>query len=373
MSEAAPPPDTRLASLDALRGFAMLGIVGGDALAGAFGGLAGGAVTPWLSHQFSHTEWAGLTFYDLIFPLFIFVVGAAVPLSLDRLVEREGRPIAMRRVLLRGLVMFLLGVFYYGGIAQGWAGIRWVGVLQRLAVCYVAAGVLHLWLAPRARAVVLAGLLVGYWALLTFVPVPGFGTGDYARGHNLANWIDAHWLPGKVWYGDYDPEGLLSTLPAIATCLLGGFAGGLLRDPSRSGQEKAGRLALAGLMLIAVGALWSLQFPVIKRIWTSSYALVTGGGSALLLATFYWMIDLRGWRRWARPLEWIGANALLLYLLSHFLDFRRIATFFAGGEIGSALDASWPGLGGFLQALVGIGLCVGVGGWLYTRKIFIRL
>lgn len=369
----APSPAPRLESLDALRGFTMFWIVGADALAGAFRGLDGGAVAAFLGRQLGHAEWVGFTFYDLIFPLFLFVLGAAVPLSLDRLVEREGRRPALRRVLRRGVLLYALGLLYYGGFAEGWAQIRWVGVLQRLAVAYVAAGLLHLWLRPRTIAAVGAGLLLGYWALLTFVPVPGFGAGDYARGHNLANWIDARWLPGKVWYGDYDPEGLLSTLPAIASAVLGLFAGRLLPDPRRRPAERTRLLVLAGVALLATGHLWGLQLPLIKRIWTSSYALVAGGWSLLLLAAFHAVIDGRGWRGWARPFVWIGSNALTIYLVSQWVDFERLSSSLVGGEVAAGLDALWAGLGGVVAALTGIGLSTALCGLLHARKVFLRL
>lgn len=233
--------------------------------------------------------------------------------------------------------------------------------------------VLYLWLKPRAIAAVCAALLVGYWALMTFVPVPGFGAGDYARGHNLANWIDAHFLPGRVWYGDYDPEGLLSTLPAIASCLLGVFAGWCLRDENRPPLARVRWLALAGMGLIALGYLWSEQFPIIKRLWTSSYTLVTGGWSAVLLAGFYFLIDLRGRRAWAAPLVWIGGNGLTIYLVSRLVDFNKVSAFFVGGEIAAGLNAWWPGLGGLVLAVAGIVLCVLLCRFLYVRKIFLRL
>jgi predicted acyltransferase len=367
------PAQPRLESLDALRGFTMFWIVGADALAGAFRGLDGGVVAAFLGRQLGHADWVGFTFYDLIFPLFLLMVGAAVPLSLDGIVGREGRAVAVRRVLRRGLLMYALGVLYYGGIAHGWDQIRWVGVLQRLAVCYVAAGLLHLWLKPRTIAAVGVALLLVYWALLTFVPVPGFGAGDYARGHNLANWIDAHFLPGKVWYGDYDPEGLLSTLPAIVSALLGLFAGRWLRDAQLTAGDRTRRLVVAGLVLLALGGLWSLQFPVIKRIWTSSYVLVAGGWSMLLLAAFYQMIDVRGWRGWTPPLVWIGGNALTIYLVSKLVDFNQVSAFLVGGEIAAGFDALWPGLGGLVRALTGIVLCTVLCGFLHARKIFLRI
>lgn len=377
MSSAAPlnvaAPAERWVCLDALRGFAMIWIVGADAFAGAFRGLQGGAIAAFLGEQFGHAEWVGLTFYDLIFPLFLFVVGAAIPLSLDRIVAREGRGAALRRVLQRGLWMYGLGVLYYGGITAGWDQIRWVGVLQRIAACYVAVSLLHLWLKPRAIAGVGVALLVGYWALLTWVPVPGHGAGDYARGHNLANWVDAHWLPGKVWYGDYDPEGLLSTLPAVASALIGLLAGRVLFAPGLDPAAKTRRLLIGGTVLLLAGLAWSPWFPVIKRIWTSSYVLVTAGLSTLLLAAFYQVIDRRGWTRWATPLVWVGSNALLIYLVSRLVDFKALSAFFFGGEIQAALNALWPGLGGLVLALTGVGLCVGLCGYLHARRIFIRL
>lgn len=373
VSREAAIPAPRLASLDALRGFTMFFIVGADYLAAAFRGLEGGGVSRWLGYQLGHADWVGFTFYDLIFPLFLFVLGAAVPWSLDRIVARDGRAAAARRVLARGAVMFFLGVLFYGGIAKGWDMVRWVGVLQRLAVAYVVASGLHLYVRPRGIGAVTVALLVGYWALLTFVPVPGGVAGDYSRGQNLANWVDAHWLPGRVWYGDYDPEGLLSTLPAIASALFGVFAGRWLQAPARPEAVKVRGLALAGLALLVVGYAWSAQFPLIKRICTSSYALVGGGWSLLLLAAFYWLIDLRKFTRWARPFTWIGSNALLIYLVSHLVDFRVVSAYFVGGPVAAWLDSLWPGLAGLALAVTSIALCTALCGWLYARKILVRL
>lgn len=368
-----PPSAPRLGSLDALRGFTMFWIVGADYLAAAFRGLNGGAVSKFLGYQLGHADWVGFTFYDLIFPLFLFVLGAAVPLSLDRLVAREGRSAALRRVLQRGVLMYLLGVLYYGGLAAGWDQVRWVGVLQRLAVGYVAAGLLHLYCRPRTIAAVGVTLLVGYWALLTFVPVPGGVAGDFSRGQNWANWMDAHWLPGRVWYGDYDPEGLLSTLPAIASALFGLFAGRWLQNPASAPEAKVRGLVLAGAACLVLGYAWSLQFPLIKRLWTSSYAVVGGGWCLLLLALFYWLMDLRRVTRWATPFVWIGSNALLIYLVSHLVDFRKVSAWLVGGPVAAALDGVWAGSSGLALALTSIALCTALCGWLHARKIFLRL
>lgn len=366
-------PRARLLSLDALRGFDMFWIVGADAFGGALAKLDGGPVAGFLVEQFEHARWVGFHFYDLIFPLFVFLVGVSLTFSLGGLIAAEGRPGALRRVFHRAALMYLLGLLYYGGLDQGFAHLRLLGVLQRLALCYFFASLLFIYLRPRALVVVGVVILVGYWALLTFVPVPGFGAGDFAETHNLSDWIDRNYLPLRKWRGDHDPEGLLSTLPALVSCLLGVFAGLLLRDPARSDRRKVTALALAGLALLAAGYLWGLQFPIIKRLWTSSFVLVAGGWSALLLAWFYLVIDV--WKKltWAMPFVWIGTNAITLYLVSNLVDFQSVSARFFGGDIAAWLDARWTGLGGLVLAFTGAALCLALARFLYTRKIFLRL
>ena len=367
------PPAPRLLSLDALRGFDMLWIIGADALGGALANFRGGTPVSLLAAQLDHVAWAGFHFYDLIFPLFVFMVGASVPLSLDKLVATGGRSAALHRVLRRTLLLFALGIFYYGGFATPLAQIRLLGVLQRLALCYGAVSLLYLYLRPRDLVITVLLLLTGYWAMLTFVPVPDFGAGDFAEGHNLTNWIDAHFLPLRKWDGDHDPEGLLSTLPAIASCLLGALASLWLRDSARSPKARGWLLVGAGVALCAAGYLWGLQFPVIKKIWTSSFVLVTGGWSAVLLGGFYLIIDVGQVRAWAWPFVWVGCNPLAIYLASNLVDFGKIAERFAGGDIGTKLNALWPGLGGLVLALIGAGFCFGICRFLYQRKIFLRI
>lgn len=370
MNAPAPAPAPRLLALDALRGFDMFWIVGADAIGGALHNLHGGPALHFVAEQMDHVAWEGFHFYDLIFPLFVFMVGAAIPLSLEKLVAHGGHAEALRRVGRRTLLLFALGVFYYGGLASE---PRLLGVLQRIALCYGATSVLYLWLRPRGLVMAFVALLAGYWALLTFVPVPGFGAGDFREGHNLTNWIDAHWLPLRKWNGDHDPEGLLSTLPAIATCLLGVFASKWITDASRSARVRVGGLVAAGVVLVALGWLWGIQFPVIKNLWTSSFVLVAGGWSVLLLAAFYQVVDVWRVQGWARPFMWVGTNSLLIYLVSNVVDFAKLSERFAGGPVAAALDAQWPGLGGLGLALVGAGLAIGFCGWLYRRGIFLRI
>jgi len=366
-------PEPRLVSLDALRGFDMLWIVGADALGQALRNLQGGPIARFAGEQLDHEPWAGLRFYDLIFPLFVFIMGVAITYSLGRLVATEGRSGAIRRIFHRALLMYVLGLFYYGGLSTPLVGIRLLGVLQRLAICYFAAGLLFVYLKPQGLVAVCVALLAGYWALLTFVPVPGVGAGGFAEGRNLTNWIDQHYLPLRKWDGDHDPEGLLSTLPAIASCLLGVFAGLVLRDTRWSERRKAALLAAGGAVLLAAGLLWGLQFPIIKKLWTSSFVLATGGLGALLLAGFYLVIDVWKVRTWAVPLTWIGANALTIYLLSNVVDFMALSQRFAGGDVAAWLDARWTGLGDLLLALTSVVLCLAICRFLYQQKIFLRL
>ena len=370
----APATGGRLTSLDALRGFIMLWIMGGDSIGHALTKMEPTGLVGLLSTQLNHVDWEGFRFYDLIFPTFVFIIGISIVYSLARTVEREGRGAAVQRVLRRTVLLYGLGILYYGGWDQGWGHVRLLGVLQRLALCYGAAALLFLFFRPRGLVFWCAGLLLGYWALMALVPVPEFGTGNYAEGKNLANWIDAQYLPLRKWDGDHDPEGLLSTLPAIASCLLGVFAGLLMRDPRSTPNRKTLILVGAGIASIALGWVWSLQFPVIKKIWTSSYVLVAGGWSALLLAWFYWVIDVRGWALWARPMVWIGLNPILIYMLGSFLPFDEAAARVLGGPVEAFLNESvTAGLGEVAISVGGILLAIGICWFLDRRKIYVRV
>jgi predicted acyltransferase len=379
--EVAPlPAPHRVASVDALRGFTMFWIIGADGAAKALAKMLSGKGTILstagniLGEQFEHAEWEGLRFYDLILPLFVFVTGVAIVFSLPRLVEQESKFAAHWRVLRRALLLFALGLMYYGGMSESWPDVRLLGVLNRIALCYLFASLLFLNLRLPGLIAAFVAILAGYWALMTFVPVPGIGVGSYAKDANLANWLDAQYLPGRKWNGAWDPEGLLSTLPAIGTCLLGVFAGLLLREPSLHPHQKTLWLVVAGAVMIALGALWGLQFPIVKNIWTSSYVLVCGGMSALLLGVFHQVIDAWGRRSWATIFIWIGASAITLYLINGIVGFQPLATQLVGGNVGSFVDSHLtPGAGSLLAHAVGLLLAVALAGFLYRRKIFLRV
>ena len=367
-----PAHPSRLTSLDALRGFDMLWITGGGALGKAISHFGPEGHPPKIAAQFEHADWQGFHFEDLIFPLFVFIAGASLVFALTKTVAQYGRAAAARHVLVRTLILFVIGVFYSGGFGNGLAGVRWLGVLQRIALAYCGAGLLFLWLKPRALIAACVALLVGYWALLAFVPVPEFGAGDYRETHNLANYLDRLYLPGKLYSRDHDPEGLLSTLYAIASCLLGVFAGlHLRRGPSAC---NARWLIIAGVLLLSAGWAWSPWVPIIKKIWTPSFVLVAGGWSAILLGTFHWLVDVRGWRRWATPFVWIGMNPITIYLVGSIVDWPKLAARLTGGDLQNSLNtALHPGAGDLLTALVAMGFSVLLAWFLHRRKIFLRV
>ena len=370
----------RVVSVDALRGFTIFWILGADGAIWALDrmlrdkGPALSAAGSFLGTQMSHVAWEGFRFYDFIFPLLIFVSGVSIVLALPRLVAREGKALAHLHVLRRALFLYILGLIFYGGVSQHWSDIRFVGVLQRIAICYLFASLLFLNLNRRGLIVALAALLGGYWALMTFVPVPGIGAGSFGPDANLANWIDVHYLPGRLWDKSRDPEGLLSTLPAIATCLLGVMAGLLLKDERLTSTQKSLWLIGAGTVMVLAGYLWGLQFPVIKAIWTSSFVLVAGGYSAILLGVMHQVIDVWGWRAWATIFVWIGANAITLYFINGVAGFEPFALRFVGGDVSAWLDRMiTPGTGLFVAHILGLVLAITLAGFLYRRRIFLRV
>jgi predicted acyltransferase len=226
----------------------------------------------------------------------------------------------------------------------------------------------------RGMLAAFVALLAGYWALMTFVPVPGTGAGSFAPDANLANWLDAHYLPGRLWDVTRDPEGMLSTLPAIGTCLIGVFAGLLLKSERIAAQRKSLWLIGAGIILVAAGHLWGLQFPVIKAIWTSSFVLVAGGYSLLLLGVWHQIIDVWGIRGWSTIFVWIGANAITLYFLNGLSGFEPFAKRFMGGDLSALIDRfTTPHTGLFLGHVLGLAFAIALAGFFYRRKIFLRV
>ncbi|WP_044135029.1 acyltransferase family protein [Verrucomicrobium spinosum] len=394
-------PPTRYLSVDALRGFDMFWIIGGETAARALEALGGGPVVSFISSQLQHVEWEGFRFYDAIFPLFLFLVGVSIVLSVDRMVARVGRSRALARIVRRSALLFAVGVFYYGGIARPWPDVQLSGVLPRIALCYLVAATLYVLLPRKGIVIATAACLLGYWALMLFVPFPNVDIktpagarkqveaktreelfagaasttkGTFKEGLNLAHYVDACWLPGRKRNLYYSNEGLLSTIPAVASTLFGVLAGWVLTHGRRSGRWKVGWLVGSGLAGVVIGLLWGLEFPVIKRLWTSSFCMVAAGFSAVLLGLFYLVVDLWRWQRWCAPFLWIGGNALVVYIAVSVVNCEALAARIVGGDVARFLDASLrPGSGGFVIAMVALLLPVLFVRFLYKRNLFIRL
>jgi predicted acyltransferase len=365
------PPSERLRSIDALRGLDMLCIIGLDQLIHQIARRWDHPVLATLSEQFEHVSWEGFRFYDLIFPLFLFLVGAVLPFSMGKLTERGApRSAQYGRILRRTVLLIVLGLIANGMLRLEWP-FRLAGVLQRIGICYGVAALIYLITSAKWRFVLLALILAGYWALLTYVGVADVKAGDLTIEGNLAGWVDRHYLPGRImkeYYGYGDNEGILSTIPAIGTTLLGALAGDWLRT-RRGGGAKAVGLLLAGSVCLLGGIYWGRTFPIIKNIWTSSFVLVAGGWSLILLSVFYTVIDVLGFRRWSFPFVVIGVNAITIYFAQHFIDFEHMARFFLRGILLRASDANAP-----IILSVGILVCE----WLfllflYRHRIFLRV
>jgi predicted acyltransferase len=361
----------RVMSIDALRGIDMFFIVGVEQVIDALSKMF--PMQPTLESRLQHAPWAGFHFYDLIFPLFAFIIGVSIVFSLSKAIAAEGKAAASLKTIKRGVILFLLGVFLYGGMSRGLDHLRILGVLQRLAMCSIFGGLAFIWLNTRAIVALTVTLLAGYWAMMTFIPVPGFGAGDYAEGHNLANWIDKNYLPYFKWDGDHDPEGILSSLPAIASTLLGIFAGLVIKNGLIPPTRKVRLLLLWGIAGVVAGLLWHMQFPIIKKVWTSSFVLFTAGISSILLGLFYWMIDIKNWRAWAKPFVWIGTNAITIYVVFHFVNFQNVASRLVGGEFKISFDMFYNGLGDLITSLLALCFSFWFCKFLYDRKIFLRV
>jgi len=330
-----------------------------------------------------HADWHGWTPTDLVFPFFVFIVGVAVPLALSRKKAEGSRNGDLYlKIFKRSVLIFALGMLLRLIPRFDFSAARIPGVLQRIAICYLFAALLYLHLGSKGRLGVAVLLLAGFWAVMTFVPVPGYGAGVLDYSGNLASYVDLKFLAGHLYEPAFDPEGILSTFPAIATALLGTLTGDWLRANKRPATKTAGMLA-AGAALTALGLALDPYFPINKKLWTSTFVIFTAGAALLLLAACYFLIEARGWKKWATPFIIFGTNAIAAYvgssLMVKLLVLVKVAS---GGEqitlpvwIYQHLFVPWAGNlnGSLAYAVCYVLLWLGLMTPLYRKRIFIKI
>ncbi|MBN1926295.1 MAG: DUF5009 domain-containing protein [Prolixibacteraceae bacterium] len=370
----------RLISLDALRGFDMFWIIGGGAIFEALAKFTNWPVLNWWAGQLEHKYWEGFNFEDLIFPMFLFIAGVSIPFSirkrlqLGQTLKQIYRHAAIR---LFGLIVlgFLLG---NGGLPHfDFGNYRYTHVLMRIGIGCFFATMIYLNTKTRGQILWLAGLLLGYWAMLKLIPVPGYGAGVMTPEGNFAGYIDRLLLPGKFfqWYfpGILDPEGLLGHISGVSMGLMGVLTGQYLMSQNKnlSGLKKGLLLGAVGIVFLGVGLVWNMTFPIIKKIWTSSFVVFAAGWSLILLSIFYLIIDVWKLKKWSFFFVIIGSNSIFIYACqSGVFDFRRTSSFFFNGLIHFPSDP-------LLQAVIG-SISYLLVSWLlllfmFKRKIFIKL
>jgi len=370
------PKKKRLLSIDALRGFDMFWILGGEKLFAAFFVITGWSIFQLGAEQMKHSIWHGFTAYDLIFPLFIFLSGVSLGIAAKPL---SSYPIDKANAIVkhgykRLVLLILLGVLYNHGWGTGIPvspdEIRYVSVLGRIGISWFVAAMLVWYVTERTQWIVAIAILVIYWLLLQFVTLGGFGGGNFSPDGALNVWFDQNLLPGITYRNlPLDPEGLLSNIPSIVNALFGVFVGRFMIKHIDDAKHLISRLTGVGILLVILGYIWGLVFPVNKTLWTSSFVLVTSGYSILLLTLFYALIDVLNTTQWAKFFAVIGTNSIIVYLGSSVIDWKYLSKSFFGGAY-SVAPAGWQDVILFGGMLVLQWLVLY---WLYCRKIFIKV
>lgn len=371
-SDQRPLPSKRLLSIDTLRGFDMLMISG----AGSFIYLLHGKTDlPWvdaLALQFEHPPWDGFTFYDFIFPLFLFIAGISIPFSINKGLEQGlSKKELYWKVFKRMLILIALGIIDKNAPVPffDWSQIRFVGVLQRIGFAGFITVILYLNFNARSRIFWIAGLLLSYYAAMFLIPVPGYGAGDLSIEGNLHGWIDRNFLPGRLLQKTYDENGILTQFPALCLTILGTLAGDAVRKETISDQAKLRKLVLFGFICMAIGLLWGLHFPINKHLWSSSFIMLTGGMAFLSFALFYWIIDILKYQRWTFFFIVIGMNSLAIYLAYRLIDFGHTSRLLFEGLYSSAHE-KWHPVFESVGALAIIWVFLYI---LYRYRIFVKI
>ena len=332
-----PKQTGRLQSLDVLRGFDMLWIVGGGSLVVALAKATNWGWLQVIAGQMEHVRWEGFHFEDLIFPMFMFISGVAIPYAITAKVEQGvNRKLLRNKIIKRGILLVIIGIIYNGALKHGFSNMRVASVLGQIGLGYLFAATIVLYTKSyKTRIAWLLGILSGIAILQLLVPVPGYGAGVLDRVGGMNAWIDRMFLPGRLYGETFDPEGLLCIVSAITVTLMGALAGSLLREGEDVSNRKASTLAVGGAGLIALALALSTFYPIIKAAWTVPFNLLASGISSMLLALFYFTIDVKGWTKGIAHykilfFKVIGMNSITIYLAHSIIDFDGAAEFFVG-------------------------------------------
>ena len=361
----------RLLSIDALRGFDMLLIAGGGTFLVLLENKTGFAWIDWLAGQLKHPAWNGFTFYDFIFPLFLFIAGVSIPFSLIKGIEKGlSKSELYKKAFRRMLLLIVLGILDKNQPVTFFepSQIRVASVLGRIGVAGFLATFLYLNFSWKHRIIWVAGILLTYYAALFLIPVPGFGAGNLSMEGNLVGWFDRNFLPGRLLQKIYDENGLLTQFPALCLTVLGSLAGDMLRTGWKD-SKKLSFLLMAGIAGIVIGLIWSLHFPINKHLWTSSFILLTSGMAFIFLGLFYYIIDMLKYQKWAFFFQVIGMNSLTIYLAYHFIDFAHTSHILFAGLYAPVPEQFHNAL----EALGGLALVWSMMYFLYRKKIFIKI
>ena len=358
----------RLLSIDVLRGLDMMFIMGFASIVSATCLLFPGGKESWLNLQMSHVAWDGLRHHDTIFPLFLFISGMTFPFSLAASKAKGvsgGR--IFRKTVVRGLILFLLGLVYNGFFNLS-PNFRIPSVLARIGLAWMFAAWIYLACGWKWRAAIAAFILIGY-NLLLLIPAPdASGAGSLTLEGNIVGYVDRILMPNHLYkQGLFDPEGLLSTLPAIVTAMLGQFTGEFVKDSTC--KKKTLWMLVAAVGLLVAGLVWSFWFPINKSLWTSSFTLVVGAYSLGLFALLHWIIDVKGWKKWTPFFTVIGMNSITIYMLQRIVSIKGIASFFLGGAAG-LMPKDW---GSWLLAIGYFAISWLLLWFLYRKRVFLKV
>jgi predicted acyltransferase len=326
----------RLYSLDALRGFDMFFIIGGATLIKSLFNISSSPFSDFILGQMSHVKWHGFAFYDMIFPLFLFIAGVSFPYSLA---SSRNKGFSESKIIItvvkRGLKLVFFGLIFNAFLKFDFENMRYASVLGRIGIAWMLAALLYIRFDIKWIIVFSAIILIGYYLLNLLIVSPNTHPDSlpFSVESSIVGWFDVKYLPGKTYLETHDPEGILSTFPAIVTALLGMLTGRFLRDKSQVEQKKVIVMLIASFLLIVSGLVWDVFFPINKMLWTSSFVLFVGGLSLLLLTIFYYVIDVCKMKKWSFFFKVIGMNSITIYMAQRIVNFKQITDFFGGGIV----------------------------------------